>query len=153
MSGPDLLSAAALGWTEARVALLRRHYAVGLTAAESAILLGVSRNAVISKRTRLGLVGLVRTVGAPVPERCREHVPAAGRILREPEFRRTPLPPMDAPPPAGANPKPLAQHQRGECVWPLGGADQPGDWRTLFCCAPVTVGARYCPAHAARARL
>ncbi len=151
MSGPDTLAAGALGWTEERVALLRRHFAVGLTAAESGILLGVSKNAVISKRTRQGLVGLVRSAGPAVADRRCERS-STFRMPFEPGFRRLPLPSMDGPPPPGADPKPLARHRRGECVWPLGGADQPGDWRTLFCCAPAAVGARYCDAHTARAR-
>ncbi len=151
MSGPDILAAAALGWTTERVALLRRHFAVGLTAAESGILLGVSKNAVISKRTRLGLVGFPRSAGTAVVDRPSGRS-STFRMPVEPGFRRLPLPSMDAPPPLDADPKPLARHRRGECVWPLGGAEQPGDWRTLFCCAPAAVGARYCDVHTARAR-
>lgn len=78
------------------------------------------------------------------------------RILRlcGPELDRlpvAPLPEMDAPLPDDAHPKPLAWHRRGECLWPLGAARTAGDWRTLFCCAPVGVGRRYCPSHAALA--
>ncbi|QUD88035.1 GcrA family cell cycle regulator [Phenylobacterium montanum] len=151
MSGPDHLSA--LGWTPDRVDLLRRHFAVGLTAAESAILLGVSKNAVISKRTRMGLLGGVRLfkAGEAAPQR-RGREPRL-KLTPTPQFRRLPLPDMDQPPPPAARPKPLAQRERGECAWPLGAAEQEGDWRTLFCCAPVRPGGRYCCAHAARARL
>lgn len=75
-------------------------------------------------------------------------------LLCGPELDRlpvAPLPDMDAPPPVDARPKPLAWHRRGECLWPLGAARTAGDWRTLFCCAPVSVGRRYCPTHAALA--
>jgi hypothetical protein len=58
---------------------------------------------------------------------------------------------MDHPPPAGARPRPLAGHKSGECLWPLGSAEQPGDWRTLFCCAPAAPRRVYCEVHAARA--
>lgn len=151
MSGPDYLNAAH-GWTRERVALLRRHYAVGLSAAESAILLGVSKNAVISKRNRLGLQGAVRSLGPKVSAKEQDQSPKIRRA-REPKFRRLPLPDMDLPLPPGAAPKALAFHKRGECVWPLGGAEAPGDWRTLFCRAPATIGRRYCTAHLQRARL
>ncbi|MBV9511814.1 MAG: hypothetical protein JO303_16195, partial [Caulobacteraceae bacterium] len=47
---------AADGWSPRRVEVLRRHHALGLSAGQSAELLGgVSRNAVICKRNRLGL--------------------------------------------------------------------------------------------------
>ena len=149
MSRPDHI--AALNWTPDRVDLLRRHHAVGLTASESAILLGVSKNAVIAKRTRLGLIGAVRPAGKATAVQRRD----SARVIRQPPeatFRRLPLPAMDLPPPAGADPKPLTARVRGECAWPLGPAEQPGDWRTLFCCAPVKPGGRYCRDHAARAR-
>jgi hypothetical protein len=58
------------------------------------------------------------------------------------------LPPMDAPLPGCAHPKVLADHRSSECLWPLGPAEAPGDWRTLFCCAPVAARRRYCPDHA-----
>lgn len=151
MSGPDNLAAA--GWTPDRIDLLRRHFAVGLTATESAILLGVTKNAVISKRTRLGLLGTVRMTwrgDAEPASRVRE---SRIRCAPTPKLRRLPLPDMDQPPPPDADPKMLAQRQRGECAWPLGPAEQEGDWRTLFCCAPAHPGGRYCSAHATRARL
>jgi hypothetical protein len=151
MSGPANLPLQAFGWTEERVNLLKRHFAVGLTATESAILLCVSKNAVISKRNRLGLTGFARAIGAGPAVKRRMRAPML-RIAREPDFRRLPLPAMDAAPPPDANPKPLAQHKCGECVWPLGRADEAGDWRTLFCCAPVRLGVRYCQTHAARSR-
>jgi len=151
MNAP-LADISALQWTPERVALLRRHHAVGLTASESAILLGgVTKNAVISKRNRLGLRGVMIAVrplepGAPAA-RFRTR-----RFKLEPIFRCEPLPSMDPTAPVGAAPKPLAQHQRGECLWPLGLAEAAVDWRTLFCCAPAARPRRYCPAHLARAR-
>ncbi len=151
MSGPLNFDAGAVGWTEARVALLRRHFAVGLTAAESAILLGgVSKNAVIAKRARLGLFGITRAKPGR-PPKAEGRLPSV-TFRPEPDFKRIPLPPMDSPPPSGADPKPLARHRRGECVWPLGPAQEAGDWRTLFCCAPAVTGRRYCPTHGALAR-
>ena len=42
-------------WTTARVELLKRHFEEGLSCREIAAHIGVSRNAVIGKLTRLGL--------------------------------------------------------------------------------------------------
>src|SRR4051794_22665470 len=42
-------------WTTERVELLKQHYEAGLTCREIAAQIGVSRNAVIGKLTRLGL--------------------------------------------------------------------------------------------------
>ena len=156
MNAPLKLDPGILTWTPDRVALLRRHYTAGLSAAESAILLGgVTKNAVISKRNRLGLVGQVRMTTAQDGSVSLRHVRTRALRLnlhREPKFSSTPLPAMDGAPPEGADPKPLVAHRRGECLWPLGPAEQEGDWRTLFCCAPVAGGRRYCPTHARRAR-
>ena len=144
------MAPAAEAWTEDRVGLLRYHYDVGLTAAESAVLLGgVTKNAVISKRHRLGLTGQARSL-RPTVRPLQKRRPLRPRC--EPNFRCEPLPRMDPDPPPYARPRPLAQHQAGECLWPLGPVETPGDWRTLFCCAPVMAERRYCAVHLARAR-
>jgi hypothetical protein len=152
------------GWSPARTELLRLHHALGLTAAASARLIGeVTRNAVISKRRRLGLLGanpprfaghsaeLVSQVivGSPantgaLPSRLQ---PDDGEV----DDRREPLPFMDAPAPADSEPKTLADRGAGECAWPLGPADAEGSYRTLFCCAPVVSARSYCSVHLARA--
>ena len=141
----------ALVWTAERIAQLRRHYSAGLTAAESALLLGgVTRNAVISKRHRLGLIWAHRAKPVEIalpPPKAR-----TPRFRAEPVFASWPFPAMDLAPPSDARPKPMAEHQRGECLWPLGPAEAPADWLALFCCAPAGRNRRYCAAHAARAR-
>jgi hypothetical protein len=153
-----LVSCVEEGWSSARVALLENHYRAGLSAAESAILLGrVSKNAVISKRRRLGLFATIGPVGAPSSDALDGTVPRRARIGRTRLFRGPPplpvepLPDMDRPPPPDADPKPLASLAFGECVWPLGAAEQAGDYRTLFCGAPVAIPRCYCAIHAARA--
>jgi hypothetical protein len=62
-----------------------------------------------------------------------------------------PLPTMELNAPDGVQAKRLASHRRGECLWPLGAAEAIGDWRTLFCCAPVEGARSYCPHHTALA--
>jgi hypothetical protein len=143
------------GWTPARTALVITHFDAGLSAAESAVLIGdVSKSAVISKRRRLGLFAAVADGERPVETR-RPHWPrsrlSGGRPRRPPPLRVYPLPEMDLPPPPDAAPKPLTAKAARECAWPLGRAEAEGDYRTLFCCAPRPVGAVYCAVHAARA--
>ncbi len=52
---PACQSAATTTWTEDRIELLKRHFEAGLTCREIAAAIGVSRNAVIGKISRLGL--------------------------------------------------------------------------------------------------
>jgi hypothetical protein len=152
---PD--AATELGWSPARTQLLRLHYALGLSAAVSAQLIGqVSRNAVISKRRRLGLMG-----ANPLQTMRAFHVVGRTACPSPPghfswpqddvaDHRRQPLPLMELPVPPDAEPKTLRDRRRGECAWPLGPAEATGDYRTLFCCAPVEAGRGYCPVHRAR---
>ncbi len=145
----------ARGWTPGRTAMVIAHYDAGLSAAESAAVIGnVSKSAVISKRRRLGLFAVVAE-GEPPKETRRPHWPrsrlSGGRPHGLPPLRVYPLPQMDLPAPPDAAPKTLTAKAIGECAWPLGPAGAEGDYRTLFCCAPKPVGAVYCAVHAARA--
>jgi GcrA cell cycle regulator len=150
------------GWSRVRTELLLAHYAMGLSAAVSALLIGgVSRNAVISKRRRLGLLGANPIQSALRASRCAGRTseprvrPASSRPWLAPlgddeaDRRREALPFMDRPAPADADPKTLAERSPGQCAWPLGPAEAPGDYRTLFCCAPVERGRGYCATHRA----
>jgi GcrA cell cycle regulator len=155
---------AASTWPSSRVELLRVHHALGLSALVSARLIGgVSRNAVISKRRRLGLTGAnplqaaMRALGRASRAACGLSNAHAHRPRRHPldgagAAPGEPLPFMDWPPPPGARPKSLADREAGECAWPLGPAEASGDHRTRFCCAPVKRGRPYCPCHQLRAR-
>ena len=157
------IDADAPGWSPPRVELLRLHYDLGLSAAISAELIGeVSKNAVISKRRRLGLMGVNPPRSSICVSGCAE-APLAPSWYRPQVLRRRPgdgviilrlhaLPFMDWPAPAEANPKTLADRVQGECAWPLGPAEAPGDYRTRFCCAPVSPRRAYCDVHLARAR-
>lgn len=149
--GWDILQS---GWTAERVAALVEHYRRGLSAAESAALIGgVSKNAVVSKRRRLGLLATAATGSRTATDRG-PRLNDLGRIRRlrcPPPLPTSPLPNMDGPPAPGANPKRLADRKFGECAWPLGPAHEPGDYRTLFCGAPTLGCGRYCESHAARA--
>jgi hypothetical protein len=138
-------------WSASRVEALREHHRLGLTAAQSAMLLGTTKNAVIAKRYRLGLFGTTRGAKAvlcPTPTSSRRSSAAAFRA--PPTFPPEPLPEMDGPLPPNAAPVTLAFRRWDQCAWPLGAAGEPADWRTLFCGAPVA-RASFCACHAARA--
>jgi len=139
----------AAGWTPARIELLRHHYALGMTPAESADALGgVSRNAVLCKRLRLGLTAQCTEFGGALAGLLGRRF----RASEPPPLPCQPLPRMDTSPPWDARPRPLLDRGRRECVWPLGPVSQPGDHRTLFCCAPTVRRRSYCKVHVAIAR-
>jgi len=143
-------------WTSERTTLLVEHYNVGLSAAESAKLIGgVSKNAVISKRRRLGLVATVFVGQRPdlsvEPVRRASRTPCRTRLLRgPPPLPVEPLPDMEPSLPSDARPLRLTERRLGDCAWPIGPAAEAGDYRTLFCGAPRARG-RYCATHAALA--
>ena len=156
VAADDDAEAVAEVWSPDRVALLHLHYLQGLSAAESARLIGgVSRNAVISKRYRMGLFG--RMAVRPRLKR-EEPTEPGGRVRyrrlapREELMAVTPLPAMDLPPPPDARPAALADRPARSCAWPLGPAENPGDANTLFCCAPIAALGPYCAVHRDRAR-
>ena len=143
-------------WSPERVALLHLHYLQGMAASESARRIGgVTRNAVISKRYRMGLFG---RIPSGRPRLKRVEAPAGGRVRyrllapREEAMAVTPLPAMDWPPPLGARPTRMADRPCHSCAWPLGPAEAPGDAATLFCCAPLAGRGPYCEDHRQRAR-
>jgi GcrA cell cycle regulator len=140
------------GWTTPRVALLVNHYQAGLSAAESAVLIGgVSKNAVVSKRRRLGLFAMLRAAQAGASPRREAYVPV--RPFRGPPPLPTePLPAMDLVRPLNCAPMRLTERRRNQCAWPLGPAEEPADYSTLFCGAPVATASSYCALHAERAR-
>jgi GcrA cell cycle regulator len=60
-------------WTDERLQLLRGHFAAGLTCRQIAAEIGVSRNAVIGKLSRLGLTRERPPGSEPRPRKPREH--------------------------------------------------------------------------------
>jgi hypothetical protein len=134
------------GWTPARIDMLHRHFAAGMTAGQSAdVLGGVSGNAVLCKRLRLGL-----SSRSDAPAGVLAGLLDGRRYLptEPPPLPCHPLPDMDLAPPEGARPSRLPDKGRRACAWPLGPAEQPGDYRTLYCCAPSVARRAYCPVHA-----
>ena len=118
-------------WTQARVETLRSSWAIGLSAAQIAGALGVTRNAVIGKAWRLGL--------------CDRRVMRKARKPR-PEHRRVPKP-RPARAPCKSVCRPLFDLADDQCRWVVDTEE------FLFCGAPIA-GSRhpYCPRHLQESR-
>lgn len=127
-----------MSWTDERVALLKRLWCEGKTAAEIAKELGnVSRNAVIGKAHRLKLSNRV----SPIQQNKKPAAPAGKAQIQAVEVktvRKTP---------AQDNRKgvPLMDVKANECRWPLG---DPKDQEFGFCGCRSIPGLPYCGEHA-----
>jgi GcrA cell cycle regulator len=141
-------------WTDERVSILTKLWLSGLSATECAKQLGgVTRNAVIGKVHRLGLVGRVEAspparVKPPKPERrlTRPSRPVLVRPQGQPPAPvAPPAPPARAPilaeEPGTATIISLGAHM---CKWPIG--DPSSDGFTL--CGRKRGGTTYCDEHA-----
>lgn len=146
------------GWTEERVALLKKLDAEGLSASQVAKRLGgVTRVAVIGKLHRLGITdparAKARMIGHEINHSLRKPKSADPGLLKT-ASGTAPKPdnfkPRPVAVPADAQPVQLIDLRASQCRWPL---DDPGPGnmdRTLFCAAPAE--GTYCCAHAAVAR-
>jgi GcrA cell cycle regulator len=135
-------------WTTERVDTLRKLHADGMAFSLIGVQLGVSRNAVIGKASRLGLDARPHFNNAPIrkldpEERARrlaqrnEHRNAVQRL-----YRKLRAPPEPLPEPTSAPPEflgiGLLDLERNHCRYPRGeGTD------ILFCGQPVERGS-YC---------
>ncbi len=142
-----------MGWTDERVALLKKLWAEGLSASQIAKqLTGVTRNAVIGKVHRLGLAGRAtpsRPAKRPVRvQRQRPQVPAsptaprlrvASPVAYEPELQVLEPLVLDN----GATATVLTLNDR-MCKWPIG---DPTDNSFAFCGRGACSGP-YCSEHA-----
>ena len=119
-------------WTDERVEYLRNTWDIeGLSSTHIAAQLGITRNAVIGKVRRLGL--LKRTVAQRV---SRFQPPTTNNVSRPPP----PLPPSAPVPSVARNLTLLELRDRGQCKWPLDNG--------LFCGADTD--RVYCFEHEAR---
>ena len=131
-------------WTEERLIELKARWAAGETSSEIGRALHNSRNAIIGKLHRLGLVRYTRPIKPSKPIK-----PANARRLRYVDNRYVfvgetvtePLAPF-APPPGFQNPVSFAALASHHCRWP----GEPGP-QILFCGAPPANGYPYCLAH------
>lgn len=132
-------------WTSERIELLRAHFEAGLTCREIADQIGVTRNAVIGKLSRLNL------------NREKVAVPAPARVAREPRRRassrlRRRLINCIGVEQVGGDEAPihnghccsLLELTKRTCRWPI---STPGAPDFCFCGNPPIDGLPYCAGH------
>jgi GcrA cell cycle regulator len=135
-------------WTTERVELLKQHFEAGLSCRDIAAHIGVSRNAVIGKLSRLNL-----TRSRAVEDRRLERSLAPARAPRavprlQYEMLATIYGETDAPTVAGpiddANRCSLLELAENRCRWPI---STPGADDFCFCGNSAPDGQSYCAGH------
>ncbi len=138
-------------WTTERIQQLKLHFEAGLTCREIAAELGVSRNAVIGKISRLELVRdnggdarrVVRSDAMRDPSRVRPLPKLRRRILRAVPSEPLP-PPVEDTPAHAENGCSLFELTNERCRWPI---STPGAEDFCFCGSTPVEGLPYCPGH------
>jgi GcrA cell cycle regulator len=133
-------------WTIERVELLKSRFAEGLSCREIAADIGVSRNAVIGKISRLNLTrdkalakGLARKDGATRPKasvRLRQLLIKVSRSEPEPAAELEPI--------HNGHTCSLFELSKQTCRWPI---STPGAEDFCFCGNPPIEGLPYCAGH------
>lgn len=143
---------ATAAWTDERIAILKQGYADNLSYGQIAIKLGrVSRNAVIGKAHRMGLMGRKPSPSGPKfkeitvrPRRTKPFVPPQISAIPHLRDRRKPPEIHDANlkvvPEFSPNPISLVDLEPYNCRWPI------GDGPIMFCGNWKAAGS-YCPQH------
>jgi GcrA cell cycle regulator len=135
-------------WTRERIALLKDRIDAGLSCAQIAREIGVSRNAVIGKVNRLGLSRFKReSAGQPArtgtTRHARPKIATRHRVFPAlPTARQLPFVEMPA---DSTNRRSLLELQQGHCRWPI---SEPGADDFGFCGGTQVDGLPYCAAHA-----
>jgi GcrA cell cycle regulator len=132
-------------WTTARVELLKRHFEEGLSCREIAAHIGVSRNAVIGKLTRLGLTrgpGNTELRATTAKPRAAKSGPRQQyQILQAVYANGQPV--CDGPV-ASEQPCSLYELSEERCRWPI---STPGAEDFCFCGNMPLAGLPYCSGH------
>jgi GcrA cell cycle regulator len=126
-------------WTIERIARLKYLRDAGLSCAQIANEIGVSRNAVIGKSNRLGLSRFDATIGKPERTVTRRRYRYPRALSANPQFG---LAEMEG---NGASRCSLFDLQQWHCRWPIG---DPGSEDFGFCGTKAVDGLPYCVAHA-----
>lgn len=140
-----------MSWTDERVALLKRLWGEGKTAAEIAKLIGgVTRNAVIGKAHRLKLSGRVSPIqengeiSSPVARAPRKvSEPRAKKVTTRDIIAPVIMPKIEEDFCVGAGVQ-LVELREGMCRWPVGDPKEEG---FKFCGGKSAEGVPYCDHH------
>jgi GcrA cell cycle regulator len=133
-------------WTTERVELLKSHFEAGLSCREIAASIGVSRNAVIGKLSRLqltrGPAGIEQRPPKIAGERPRKSIPRLQyQILRAVYENAHPL---EEAPIASEHRCSLFELSKERCRWPI---STPGAEDFCFCGNTPVDGMPYCSGH------
>jgi len=137
-------------WTDERVALLKACFAAGLSCRQIANDIGVSRNAVIGKLSRLNLTRGKKAGDAR--RQARKDAPKGRGPGRPPKLRYLMLRALQAEPLPAADDEPihrehccsLLELSEARCRWPI---STPGAPDFSFCGNPPVEGLPYCAGH------
>ncbi len=154
-----------MSWTDERIALLKKMWKEGKSAADIAKTLakGVTRNAVIGKAHRMGLSGRPSPIKKPPPKKpaAKKEVKKAAPAVKKPVvpvvsgIKNNPLAKelaeprkfeKEAIPPGGG--VALIDLTERMCKWPIG---DPREDDFTFCGRGIRPGTPYCPDHASMA--
>jgi len=135
-------------WTDQRLELLKSHFEAGLSCREIAAAIGVSRNAVIGKLSRLNL----RRDKAGNEPLLRKSKARRDRKAPVPRLRYRLLKALQAAPPPAIENAPihnghcctLFELSDARCRWPI---STPGADDFCFCGNPPVEGMPYCAGH------
>jgi GcrA cell cycle regulator len=141
-------------WSEHRIEQLKRCFQAGLTSSQIAREIGVTRNAVIGKLSRLGLsrprnvatsqLELRRGAKLMRPRRARLNLVGQNDVLMT-AFSALAPQAEDIAVPAGGRGVTLLELSHGKCRWPI---DRPDADDVYFCGSEPVAGLPYCAAHA-----
>ncbi|MDI1228856.1 MAG: GcrA family cell cycle regulator [bacterium] len=157
-----------MSWTDERIALLKKMWKEGKSAAEIAKMLakGVTRNAVIGKAHRMGLSGRPSPIKKPAaaPKKEKEAAPKKEAVKETRSSKSAPAPSAKLNPVMAKEVEelkkiekevlplnggvPLIDLTERMCKWPIG---DPKEDDFTFCGRGIRPGTPYCPDHAAMA--
>ncbi len=131
-------------WTTERVELLKNHFEAGLSCRQIAVSIGVSRNAVIGKLSRLGLTRgeFIGEPRLPKKERAAKTTPRLQYQMLRSVYERSE--PVLVAPVVSEHRCSLFELSEQRCRWPI---STPGAEDFCFCGNTPLEGAPYCAGH------
>lgn len=135
-------------WSDERVERLRELWAEGLSASQIGRQLGVTRNAVIGKSSRLGLSGRPKRSNARTTRKSprRQSNPRGNnQRIRSPKFKPAAEPPREIPKAPESKPCNIMDLDSSRCRWITGDPTEP--FEKVYCGGETAAGKSYCAYH------